>query len=346
VKNNQIAVISTTGEFLGDIADVGSFITDALTWSPDGKRIAFGKHPSDNREVYIARLDGSGSERITHGPHNKYHLSWSRDGQYIAYSDDGGTGFENDIMVLDIGSKETWKLTHTSEIELFPTWSPDGKLIAFLSAKELYPPRAKLFVMDADGSNRQLTVEIPVVLAHLSWSPDGKQIAFSSGEMGCGQIYVVSLDDGELTQLTNLPTCAHSPTWSPDGRHIAFNASEKKTGDIFEQGWQIYIMNSDGSGITQLTTDPDKVPQFPYWAPAPALVVDANYAVTEAGDNLNLRGTAALGGAVLQQLKTGEIITILEGPVDVDDYYWWRIRASDGTEGWVAEVAGWYTRSE
>ncbi len=346
VKNHQISMIHTNGDFLGTVTDVGYYDNDAMAWSPDGRWIAFGNHPAEDGEIYMIRPDGSELERITFAPHNKSELSWSWDGKYIAYSDDGGTGFENDIVVLDVDTRETRKLTYTSGIEGFPAWSPNGKLIAFLYREELFS-QVKLFVMSADGSDRQLiTDDIPIVLTHLSWSPDGKQIAFTSGEKGCGQIYVVNLEDGELTPLTNLLGCVRSSTWSPDGRHIAFSASAQKNVDFFERDWQIYIMNADGSGAIQLTTDPGKVPLFLYWAPAPAMVIDANYAITEAGNNLNLRETSALGSTILRELETGEIITIMEGPVGFDNYYWWRIRTSDGVEGWVVEVAGWYSLIE
>ena len=47
-------------------------------------------------------------------------------------------------------------------------------------------------------------------------------------------------------------------------------------------------------------------------------------------------------GAVITQLLEGDVVTILEGPVDAEDHYWWRLRTADGTEGWAVEVYRWY----
>jgi uncharacterized protein YgiM (DUF1202 family) len=74
----------------------------------------------------------------------------------------------------------------------------------------------------------------------------------------------------------------------------------------------------------------------------PALQTQKSYAITEAGDNLNLREAASLSSTILKKLKTDDVVMILEGPIDTENYYWWRMRTADGTEGWAVEVAGWY----
>ena len=66
------------------------------------------------------------------------------------------------------------------------------------------------------------------------------------------------------------------------------------------------------------------------------------YQITIAGNDLNLRAKQSLDGAIKKILKTGDIVTILEGPVQADGYSWWKMRTADGVEGWAVDVAGWY----
>ena len=72
------------------------------------------------------------------------------------------------------------------------------------------------------------------------------------------------------------------------------------------------------------------------------------YYISEAGDNLNMRDSASRTGAVLQQLRSGTYVTILDGPVVDGDDTWWQIQCegcSDGSPGWVIENQEWYLRS-
>jgi WD40 repeat protein len=315
----------------------------SFSWSPDGQWIVFvGLNDRDDtkNELFLLRADGSDQRRLTFAPHWKDSPSWSPDGRLIAYMDFGSDGLSGDIVTIQVDGTISHKLTYTPGIESNPAWSPDGKRIAFIYQENRLSP-GFLFVMDSDGSNRRQVSAVPNTYGQLAWSPDGKQIAFDSE--GCGEIYVINLDGTGLQQLTDLPGCASSPTWSPDGRHIAFNASQKECCNIMEMDWEIYIMNADGSGITQLTSNPDWVPFSPAWAPVPSLQVGSVYAIMEAGANLNLRDAPSLKGKVLKKLQAVEQVTILEGPVEADDYYWWKMRSrEDGLEGWAVDHAGWY----
>ena len=57
---------------------------------------------------------------------------------------------------------------------------------------------------------------------------------------------------------------------------------------------------------------------------------------------MNLRTEATLSAKSLRQLRSGEVIRVLEGPVDADGYYWWKIETSDGLSGWSVEMYAWY----
>jgi hypothetical protein len=129
-------------------------------------------------------------------------------------------------------------------------------------------------------------------------------------------------------------------------RQIVFNAARMscypEAGYSIGSGWQIYIINADGTGMRQLTYEPDWYPIEPAWSPVPGLQVGSTYTITQAGANLNLRDSPSLQGKVLDRLPAGSKVTILEGPMEADGYYWWKMRTEAGLEGWAVEVFGWY----
>ena len=135
---------------------------------------------------------------------------------------------------------------------IHPSWSPDGAQIAFVASGR---DGWGIYVMNADGSNREVVDAGPFVATrlpsqtvtsiHPSWSPDGAQIAFvASGRDGWG-IYVMNADGSNREQITDRG--GTSPVWSPDGAKIAFASFRDRNLDI-------YVMNADGSGQTRLTT--------------------------------------------------------------------------------------------
>jgi TolB protein len=82
--------------------------------------------------------------------------------------------------------------------------------------------------------------------AEPAWSPDGTRIVFSSDRSGDRELYVVSADGGDVTQLTASPDFDGQPTWSPDGTMIAFTTDRGPSRDV-------YLMHADGSDPVNLS---------------------------------------------------------------------------------------------
>jgi len=86
-----------------------------------------------------------------------------------------------------------------------------------------------------------------------SWSPDGKHIAFAARRKGSFDLYVMNARGGGVRRLPALPGDQRQPVWSPGGKRIAFVSPDRIRN---EKGWrppQLFVMNSDGTGITQVT---------------------------------------------------------------------------------------------
>jgi Tol biopolymer transport system component/DNA-binding winged helix-turn-helix (wHTH) protein len=145
------------------------------------------------------------------GPAAEY-LSFSRDGQWVAYA----TYPEGELWRSRVDGTQRLKLT--GQIRVLKTeWSPDGKRISFVAKQ----PSVALYVIPADGGTPQRlpTGDSPVV--DHSWSPDGKSMVI--GEWVGNTAPVLRVLDLKTGQMSVVPGSEGilGPVWSPDGRYVA-----------------------------------------------------------------------------------------------------------------------------
>jgi TolB protein len=165
-------------------------------------------------------------------------------------------GGSKEICVADFDGANVKQITENRSINLSPSWTPEGRKIAFTSYLRRNPD---LYLIDEDGKNLQPLSRYPGLNVAPSWSPDGKKIALMMGMEGKSDIYLIDTNGGNPRKLTKGHGNEASPTWSPDGERIAFVSDRSGSP-------QIYIMAQDGSNARRLTFE-GSYNTNPAWSP-------------------------------------------------------------------------------
>lgn len=263
--STDIWVVAADGTSATDLTPVpGAELWPA--YSPDGGTIAFTRGAGFARELWLMNADGTNQRRLTTNTSGENGPEWSPDGSRIAVAR-FAPDFSVDLWVIDpAGVAPDLRLTEDPDFDSFPTWSPDGEWIAFSSGRggvdAVWRIRA-----DGSGGLEQLTPS-ELSAGTPEWSHDGKHIALVDNVCGtCDEsdVWLLKLENGKLTQVTDTPGNELFPDWSPDDEWLTYERGEIVDGNLLLP--DVFVQRVKHGTAINITNSPGVLDFEPTWAP-------------------------------------------------------------------------------
>ena len=135
------------------------------------------------------------------------------------------------LMLADSDGANEKVLLTSSEPIISPSWSPDGKKVAYVSFETGI---AKVFIQDIASGKRESVLSKSTQISSPSWSPDGKYLSLTLYQDGNAEIYIMRLQDRTLTRMTNQFAIDTESSWSPKGNKIIFTSGRSGSPQIYE----------------------------------------------------------------------------------------------------------------
>jgi len=173
------------------------------------------------------------------------------------------------VMDADPTTDDATNLTNTPSFEEYqPSWAPSGAQLVFVREVpgQIISEQSDIFVMDANGENATNLTQTDANEHAPDWSPDGTKIAFAGVRDGGWEILTMDPNGQNEAILTGDGSDAfdEAPDWSPDSTKVVFMKQSQAGGCC--DPWEIWAVNRDGSGDTNLTNHPAN-DTSPSWSP-------------------------------------------------------------------------------
>jgi TolB protein len=135
------------------------------------------------------------------------------------------------LMLADSDGANEQTLLSSSEPIISPSWSPDGKKVAYVSFET---GLAKVYIQNIATGERNSVLSKNTQISSPSWSPDGKYLSLTLYQDGNAEIYILRLRDKTLTRMTNQFAIDTESSWSPKGNKILFTSGRSGSPQIYE----------------------------------------------------------------------------------------------------------------
>ena len=241
--------------------------------APETAKIVFTSKRGGNSEIYIMNPDGSEQANLTQHRASDFHPVWAPTGNQILFvSDRAGT---KDLYLMNADGTNVRKVFRRLVGREHPTWSPDGKQIAYHRFNRL-----SIYVASSDGTGEEKLVDS----LWPAWAPNGSEIAFIADEnfvvIGDGRlkaekprVQIIHLQTGAKETLLPGKDLMFNPAWAPESNRIAFswiNLEAIPVEDLLagkNPAGGIYVVNRDGSELTEIVLGEDGAAFNPTWSP-------------------------------------------------------------------------------
>ena len=229
-----------------------------VTWSPDGKRIAYSSPDNEGRpRIYWLHIDDLISNPLVFGGNGEVDPAWSPNGTWVAFAALAEDGSSTGLFLRNPDGVIQFQITEAPDRT--PTWSPDGKRLAFVRTvgspdnsamgEEAADRNDDIWVIQIDDNgpaSQEITVTTDDARDYApTWSPDNERIAFLSTRNGANDIFTIARNGDDLQGVTRSEINELSVQWGSDGR-IVFASIPGDRSELYvdDDGMQIRISKS------------------------------------------------------------------------------------------------------
>jgi Tol biopolymer transport system component/DNA-binding winged helix-turn-helix (wHTH) protein len=195
----------------------------ALTWSPDGRYIAFGRCPGPGGIWIVPALGGTERKLVDHYGCEFQGLSWSPDGKFLTFagkpSPDEGWSIHRFSLETQQETRLTFPPPHTVGDHI-PAFSPDGHRIAFRRISS--PHVTEIYVVAAEGGEPNRITFDRSFIQGLAWTPDSKSIVFAAHRLGTTGLWRVPAAGGVVEAIPIAGPMVGSPAVSLERNRLAY----------------------------------------------------------------------------------------------------------------------------
>jgi TolB protein len=225
-------------------------------WAPDGKSLVFTSDRNGSADLYTVNPDGSGLTRLTTETSYDDQAAFSPDGSQLVFVSTRGKGTAN-LWILDLATKNVKELTSGPGGDFRPSWSPDGKWIAYSSGHGITPPFSEgrwerlqlidIYIIHPDGSGLKKLTTTGNFCGSPKWASDNQRIVtYCMTAQQTMQARQTNPDAGSITRLVSIDINTAASTDLPAGPGVKMNPSPLAAG---ETGYVRKDGGADTAGI-------------------------------------------------------------------------------------------------
>jgi len=245
MRNSAILFFNGIEKNISVIASAGNNFSPVF--SSGNNLIAFYSNMDGDYDIYTISPGKNDLKNLTANSSNEYMPRFCPDGKRICYQSD--LGGNSRIYIMNTDGTDKFVVTNNNSENYGAIWSQDGRSIYYISNDG---GDFDIYQINIDGSGLKRLTDDAYYEQDLNLSPDGSTLLYAAGEMDATifEIFTLDLKTFKISRLTNNMSYSSLPLWasSKNSRKILFNSD-------MEGYSEIYSINTDGSGIKNLTNN-------------------------------------------------------------------------------------------